>query len=388
MNELPAHKSDPSPPLVLCAKSKWDPPVRREHAWSALAAAHGHSVSFLESPLDVREVRDGSARAWLSGCLDGCERDVAPSLVVKQRSTLVPGHRGRLAAALDSLFLRRSLRAVTPALSGASVVCCWPWDWPAVSAVPARRRIFDMADDWGELMPGRTKRFARLYRRIAAEADEIVIVNPDLARHFPARDCLLIRNGVSKTLIEMPSAVPGTERTLAYVGTLTPRFDAELVRRILEILPDWRLELVGPCMYPGRGGGPDSDFQQLLDVGSRVRWHGPLSRERATDVIDRSTVAIVPNRPDKSLGQDSMKLYDYAARGRPIVSTQSNGISAAASLPHVRLAGSADDFAKAILDAASEPPEYSTKRREWAQGHTWQERWPAWSGAVFGARDV
>ncbi len=237
-------------------------------------------------------------------------------------------------------------------------------------------------------MPGRRKRFERLYRRIAAEADEIVVVNPDLARHFPARDCMLILNGVSETLIEMPRVTPGADRTLAYVGTLTPRFDAELVRRILEILPDWRLEVVGPCMYPGRGSGPNSDFQQLLDVGSRVTWHGPLPRERATDVIDRSTVAIVPNRPDQSLGQDSMKLYDYAARGRPIVSTRSSGTSAAASLPHVRLAGSADDFAQAILDAASEPAEYSVERRAWAQGHTWQQRWPAWSGAVFGGRDA
>jgi glycosyltransferase involved in cell wall biosynthesis len=374
---------DDRAPLVVCSKSAWDPPVRREHAWATIAAELGHPVVFLAAPLDVRELRRGRAREWLAGLGGGSRRPITSSLEVRQRSTLAPGHHDAVAGFLDSQLLRVSLASSATAASGASVVCCWPWDWPAVAASPARRRVFDMADDWGELMPGRRTRFAKLYRRIAAEADEVIVVNPALAQRFPGREPLLIRNGVTQAMIDAPSA-PAAERTLVYVGTLTPRFDAPLVRRILELLPDWRLELVGACMYPGLGDQPAPELRDLLDLGARVTWHGPLPREEMTRVLDRGAVAIAPNRSEHSLGQDSMKLYDYAARGRPIVSTPWEGALAAGGPPHLALGASANELAAAIVAAAAEPPEFAAARRRWASEHTWRAQWPAWSAAVFG----
>ncbi|HEY5318440.1 MAG TPA: glycosyltransferase, partial [Solirubrobacteraceae bacterium] len=306
------------------------------------------------------------------------------SLVVRQRSTFAPGHHDALAGLVDSQLLRVSLaRSMQAAEAGASVVCCWPWDWPAVAASPARRRVFDMADDWGELMPGRRARFAKLYRRIAAEADEVIVVNPALAERFPSREPVLIRNGVTQSMLDTPSA-PAAERTLVYVGTLTPRFDAPLVRRVLELLPDWRLELVGACMYPGLDGQPARELRDLLGLGRRVVWHGPLPREQMIGVLDRGAVAIAPNRREHSLGQDSMKLYDYAARGRPIVSTPWRDALGADGPPHLSLAESAEELAAAILAAAAAPPAFAQESRLWAGEHTWGARWPAWSAAVFG----
>ena len=371
-------------PLVLCSKSAWYPPVRREHAWATIAADIGHPVVFLAAPLDIRPL-PGRSRNWFAGLSGGLADTITGSLVVKQRSTIVPGHRNALAALVDSQLLRRSLVGSTPALSSAAIVCSWPWDWPAVAAAPARRRIFDMADDWGELMPGRRARFARLYRRIADEADEVIVVNPALAERFPGRQPLVIRNGVTQTMLDAPMGV-ASERTLIYVGTLTPRFDAPLLRRVLEILPDWKLELVGGCMYPGLGNAPSRELQDLLDLAPRVVWHGPLPREQLIGVLDRGAVAIVPNRREHSLGQDSMKLYDYAARGRPIVSTPWRSTLAADGPPHLALAESPEEFAAAILGAASEPAKFAAERRGWAAEHAWSGGWPAWSAAVFGDR--
>ncbi|MDQ6776132.1 MAG: glycosyltransferase [Actinomycetota bacterium] len=373
-------------PLVLCSKSAWEPAVRREHAWATIAAELGHPVAFLAAPLDVRELRRGRGRDWLGGLGGGSRRAVASSLVVRQRSTFVPGHRYALARFVDSQLLRLSLARSVATLSDASVVCCWPWDWPAVAASTTRRRVFDMSDDWGELMPGRRARFAKLYRRIAAEADEVIVVNPALASRFPGREPVLIRNGVTEAMIDAPSA-PAAERTLVYVGTLTPRFDAPLVRRVLELLPDWQLELVGACMYPGLGDRPAPELRDLLDLGaSRVRWHGPLPREEMVGVLDRGAVAIAPNRSEHSLGQDSMKLYDYAARGRPIVSTPWRDALAADGPPHLSLGETPDELCAAIAAAAAEPAAFAAERRRWAAEHTWSARWPAWSAAVFGDR--
>jgi glycosyltransferase involved in cell wall biosynthesis len=241
-----------------------------------------------------------------------------------------------------------------------------------------------MADDWGELMPGRRERFERIYRRIAEEADEVIVVNPALAERFAGRRPHVVRNGVFDDMLIESQRAP-EERTMVYVGTLTPRFDAPLMREVLTALPDWRLELVGACMYPGYSDGPAPELEQLLGLHQRVRWHGPMSRERSTEVLDRAAVAVVPNRRERSLGQDSMKFYDYAARGRPIVTTDWRDGIEQEGPPHVLVARTPDEFVRGVLAAARQRPEAASDGRRWAAQNTWNQRWVAWSRAVFGS---
>ena len=65
-----------------------------------------------------------------------------------------------------------------------------------------------------------------------------------------------------------------------------------------------------------------------------------------------------------------MKLYDYAARGRPIVSTRWCDTLISDGPPHLALAESAEDFAAAILAAAIEPTTFAAQRRRWAAERT------------------
>jgi glycosyltransferase involved in cell wall biosynthesis len=379
----PIETTEPGQPLVICSKSEWFPPTRREHAMARLASEHGHSVEFISRPRDVRYVRRAGLPAWLRGFTARCEREpVAAGITVRRRSTVIPAHRGTCSGATDNVVLRGVLRRC---VSHTTVVtCCLPWDWPAVSASGAGRRVFDMADDWGELVPGQEARFARLFERIAAEADEIIIVNPTLAERFPGREPRLIPNGADASMLDRPAAKPD-ERRMVYIGTLTPRFDEELMLGVLELLPDWRLDLVGECMYPGRGAAPSPALERLLGRREQVSWHGPLPRDQAAGFLDRAAIAIAPHRPERSLGQDSMKFYDYAARGRPIVSTRWFPTSSGQELPpHLRVADTAADFANAVSAAASGLDDESETLRHWARARTWSTRWPLWSHAVFG----
>jgi glycosyltransferase involved in cell wall biosynthesis len=364
--------------LVICAKSPWRPAVRREHALAQEAAAHGHAVAFVEQPSDVRALRSpGWARGLRAG---GRPERGEEGVAVVARSVLVPGHRGAAAQRLQAWQLRRTLERV--AGDDAAIVGAVPWDWPAIARAPARRRAFDMADDWGELMPGRASRFAELYRRITDEADAIVVVNEDLRRHFPGRDVQVIRNAVPSWMVGAPGAPPAPRR-MVYVGTLSPRFDAPLVGAVLDRLPGWELDLVGPCLYPGRGTAPDGELEMLLGRPG-VRWHGPLARAATVGQMDAGTALIVPNRPERSVGQDSMKLYDYAARGRPIVSTRWHPRLEAIGPPHLLVADDPEAFAGAVAGAADDPPGREAERRAWAAGNTWSARFPAWRDAVLG----
>ena len=370
-------------PLVLVSKSTWFPNVRREHAWASLAVRRGHDVLFVERPGDMRMIRGVGPRRW-AGDLRGRSHkpESSTTIEVLERTTVLPGHRSPGAGRLNAQLLQRVLRARTP--PNASLVCSWPWDWPAVARTPAARRVFDMADDWGELMPGRRERFASLYADIAEQADAVIVVNPALAKRFPGRTPLVIRNGVDAALVWGERPDRPASKTMVYVGTLTPRFDDQLVAQVLQRLPEWRLELVGQALYPGCGDRPSSGLSDLLRMeGDRVHWHGPKDRATSISLLEQGTVAIAPNRPERSLGQDSMKFYDYAALGMPIVST--TWFDPAADVPPVLLcADSPEAFSEAVLSAAGRRSDAAALQREWAAENTWDHRWNAWAAAVFG----
>jgi glycosyltransferase involved in cell wall biosynthesis len=374
--------------IILCSKSTWRPAIRREHALARLAAAHGHRVSFVERPLDVRALREGRTRTWLAAAAGRGARGedgvhVVPTAVV------VPGHRDALAERLERATLSRRLRALGSA--DATVVATVPWRWSACTAAPATRRVFDCADDWSDLLPGRRDALLRTYERIGAEADAVVVVNPELADLFGGRAVRVVGNGVSDELLDARPTAPIAER-LAYAGTFTERFDAQLVDAALGRLPRWRIDLYGQCQYPGAGDRPAGDLAALLERHpDRVRWHGVLDRAALPAALDAATVLVVPHRPNTAFGGrrgwggDVMKLYDYAARGRAIVSTDWSPRLTELAPPGTRVVP-ADPaaFAEAIRAAAADPAAGAEERRAWARARSWSTRWEDWSQEVVG----
>ncbi len=370
---------------MICSKSPWLPSARREHAISRSAAEAGYEVVFVESPLDLRGLAGRTARrAWIDGLRMGMI-EVQPRIRVRAQSTLVPGHRSDLAQRLDAWRLRRGLWA-PPGTSDAVLVATQPWQWPAVAAAPCRRRVFDCADDWRALIPRRAPAFDALYHRIAREADAVILASPRLASAFPGAAVTVVGNGASDELLRAPVTAPPRELRMVYAGTLSERFDAPFVSAVLGDLVDWTLELYGECRYARRGNAPDGELQRLLDEHrGRVLWHGPLDQERLAGALDRGCVLIAPHRAAQVVGQDSMKLYAYAARDRPIVCTP----GALGERSHVEPvgvieAGTPAAFAEAVARGNGRDPEGSDVRRKWVLEHRWQTRWPRWARAALG----
>jgi glycosyltransferase involved in cell wall biosynthesis len=266
-----------------------------------------------------------------------------------------------------------------------TIVTTVPWHWPTVSRTAANRRVLDVADDWASLIPSRARRIDQLYARAAAEADAIVVASGRLASLFDGRHVAVVRNAADDRLVRAPASQPPGERRLVYVGTLSERFDAPLAGALLDRLAGWTLELYGACAYARRGDAPGPELAALLRrTDRRARWLGPVPRERLLEVLDRADVLLLPNRGDQGRGQDSMKIYDYAARGRPIVATCGARDGITELPPHVRVGGDADVLGTLVLDAADEPPQAAEERRMWAAQQTWGSRWAHWSRALFG----
>jgi glycosyltransferase involved in cell wall biosynthesis len=373
--------------LVICSKSAWRPSIRREHAIACSAAADGHEVVFIERPADVRALRTASGRReWIRGLRSRAQPEGGGVSVVAQ-STLVPGHRSRSAETLDALRLRRTLSSVS-GIGESVVVGTLPWHWPAIAAAPAARRVFDGADDWRALIPARGEAFAGLYARIAREADAVLVASEELRDAFPGGAVTVVANGVDRALTAAPARPPAAPPRLVYAGTLSERVDASLLGDVLERLAGWELGLYGECQYAERGRRPGAELEALLRRhGARVRLHGAIERSGLAEVLDRASVLVAPYRVGLTAGQSSMKLFDYAARGRPIVATPGALGPAALTAPAgVREAAGAEAFAEAVLAAASHDGQAAaaSARASWLETHAWDARWEQWRRIAFG----
>jgi glycosyltransferase involved in cell wall biosynthesis len=370
--------------LIICAKSQWNPPIRREHAIATSAAADGHEIVFIEQATHVLAIRGrSSVRSWVGGWRAPPTAH-GTGVSIERQSTMIPGHHSSIAERMDGARLARTLRRVGSEY--AVVVAMLPWQWPAVASAPARRRVFDCADDWRALIPSRAPHVQDLYSRIGRDADAVISVSSDLQGAFGPRRVAVIPNGVDEALVRTPlTPIPAAQR-LVYVGTLSERFNAPLLLEALDRLPGWTADLYGQCRYAGCGDKPSPELRTVLRAsGGRIRWHGPVHRSQLAGVLDRGRVLVAPHRGSLTFGQDSMKLYDYAARARPIVATR-GGLGA-----HELVAGagvfevdSAMDFATTIAGLSSSVDGAADGRRGWLDDHSWSGQWKRWSEVVFG----
>ena len=378
-----------SPSLVVCSKSTWQPAIRREHGLVTEAVRAGERVVFLERPGDVRSLISGagSARSWLGALVGRPQSFAAAGMAVRPTAAPVPGHRGSTWARLAARLLLRDLRAIS-GIEHATVIATTPWQWAAVRLAPAARRVFDCADDWTRLMPDRAAWLRASYATVARDADAIIVAAPPLADLFSPRPVEVVPNGAWRELVEAPPGDP-QPRTLAYAGTLSERFDVPLVRRVLDELPDWTLDLYGQSQFAGRGEALSPELDELIaGSGGQVRWRGTVPRHELATRLDRAAVLTLPHRSSTVDGAvqawrgDSMKLYDYAARGRPIVAMRCDVDLAAGHAPPLYPADDASAFAAAIRTAAAEPADLAERRRAWARRQMWDVRWRAWSAAA------
>jgi glycosyltransferase involved in cell wall biosynthesis len=348
--------------------------MRREHHLAMLAASNGHDVRFIEQAGDIRSA-GRSPLTYARGFSHPIENEGALSVV--RRSVIVPGHRGELWRQLEARQLGHVLRQPF-----GPEIYYLPWQFGA--GPPGVAKVFDCTDDWLQLYPEQAEPLLRRsFARIADEADEIIVVSPDLSSLFPGRAPTVIPNGVDERDVVYSVKEPRRRNSLVFIGTLSERFDLDLVHSLLRELPEWTLDLYGPCRYSGSGDAPSHALRQAIETSEgRMVLHGPVPKSAVAGILDDADVLIIPNRSGFSRGQSSMKLFDAAARGRPAVVAPDVTVDGVHRPPKTYVAEHSDHWATQVLAAAGEPSTFGEERRQWALANTWQERWHQWANAV------
>ena len=232
------------------------------------------------------------------------------------------------------------------------------------------RIVYDCLDAHSGFSANRPGLLAEAEEDLATAAD-LVVATSEILRARLSRwnaGARLLPNACDSHLFDgVPDRARGREPlTVGYVGAVDDWFDAELFERLAALRPEWRFEIVG-----GREGDRAPFGERLGNVSFRgERPHGELPELRA-----RFDVEIIPFRlTELTHAVDPVKLYEAAAAGRPVVATPLDALAPFAKRGLVRLAASAEEFARAIADAAAERPEQAARRRDFARENTWDHR--------------
>jgi glycosyltransferase involved in cell wall biosynthesis len=371
--------------LIFVSLETWDEIWRRnQFVCAELARRHqGRRILFVEPPRDVSAALRRREASMLAG---GGTRTLAdfPNITVTRPMKLLPNSVGAMRRANELAFRRHVRRAARGA--GIREPLLWLNAHSAVHMVGrAGERgggvIYDVTDDWTTLTqsPRAQALIVRQDAELCRRARAVIVCSKRLAemKRSLARDVHLIPNGVDADhyaqVLESKGPLPDETRTwtrpvLGYTGTVHPdRVDVELVRGVAQGLSKGSVVLLGPNHLPA------SDLERL--ALPNVFMPGPVPYARVPQYMRAFDVCITPHRATAfTESLNPIKLWEYFAGGKPIVSTDVAGFREYPQLVHVAGGPSADEFLAMVREALAEGPERAEARRSEARRHSWQSR--------------
>lgn len=139
--------------------------------------------------------------------------------------------------------------------------------------------------------------------------------------------------------------------TVGYIGSISNRLDFELLRRIINQLPEIQFVFIG-VLEPNVFGVNDrsEEMFRLLCQNRNVRWVSGVVKQQIPAVLRQCDLGIIPYRTDLSFNQYAfpMKVMEYFASGRPVVSTDIFSLRQYAQIGLLTLADSPEEFVSGI----------------------------------------
>lgn len=250
-----------------------------------------------------------------------------------------------------------------------------------IDKLPAKLTIYHVVDEYsgyGQPSEQARSKQQRIEDEMLRKADAVVVVTPTLfdlkSPHNP--NTHLVPNAVdydsyADCNAEKPDDMSGIQGPIiGYSGLIAARLDIGLLQETAESRPDWNFVFVGTVN--------DTDCQvalQRFEELPNVHFLGQKVVEEVPRYVNQFDVCVIPYLINlRAQHASPLKLYEYAAASRPIVTT--DFAAARAFDGNVRIAGTAEEFVAACeqsvaLDSSAE--EISDNRRI-AANNTWDQR--------------
>jgi glycosyltransferase involved in cell wall biosynthesis/predicted nucleic acid-binding Zn-ribbon protein len=276
-----------------------------------------------------------------------------------------------------NLYLYRGDAAVLQSLPD-PILWTFCYNFELKDAYREPRVFYDLIDDF-KVHPYDPDFLEHNHRRALREADALAYVARRLAPLMAEReDAIYLPNGVEfEHFADESVAIPddpdlrkalsrGTP-VAGYYGALAEWFDYSLLERLARARPDWTFVLIGPDYD---GSLRDRPVLRL----SNVFWLGPRKYPTLPGYLrafDVATIPFVIN--DITLATSPLKLYEYFAGGKPVVTS---AMPECVAYPQVIAAETAEEWS-AALDRAmrqSRDADFVGALRDLARENSWMTR--------------
>lgn len=154
---------------------------------------------------------------------------------------------------------------------------------------------------------------------------------------------------------------------IGYYGTFASWFDYELLQRVAEMRPEYQFLLIGPDID---GSLQASGLAKLANVA----YLGAKPYEDVASYLPFIDVGVIPFMVnERTISAFPLKMYEYMAAGRPVVSTE---LPKCAQHPYVHTARNAKQFSVQLEEALrlSADSRFCFKLREYAKAQSWDAR--------------
>lgn len=234
---------------------------------------------------------------------------------------------------------------------------------PAISVIPHQTLVFDLVDDLPGYLGSAGPQVTAAERRVAklVQASTLfVTTSPTLLERYgsEARSAVLVPNGFDSRSFNTdrvwpePAELHGVERpVIGLVGTLFSFLDFDLLREIARRHRDMTLVLIGPVETNAH-----TDVERLKSEPN-VLVLPPVSRDEVPRYLAHFDVCLNVFKPGRVADSVSpLKVYEYLAMGKPVISTPMRGLQRDEAGALVRFADGPDAFSAAIDQALTERP--------------------------------
>ena|SRR5579862_5530050 len=299
------------------------------------------------------------------------------NFVVHDSSTLTPiVYRPRwLSKALLRARLRRARASLIRRGCTQIVLYVWHVDYAdAVSALPSELSIYHIYDEYSHSEHELPLDAAE--ERLVRSVGQVFTVSPTMQARKGVlnRHSTLISNGVDYDAFATPVPEPADigaipHPRLGYTGYVKKQIDWDMLLELAHRRPDWSFVFVG-----ARHVHPEIDaVLARLDALPNVHFLGEKPTSELSRYPQHFDVCLMPYRVnDYTKYIYPLKLHEYLATGRPIVSVPLPALHGAEHL--VTIARGVDEWEQAIarqLEPAATDADRQRERRAEARSHDW-----------------
>jgi glycosyltransferase involved in cell wall biosynthesis len=349
--------------------------------------ARKNRVFFVDQPISplslLTGVRRRSAvwrqfRRWLRG-----PRQVAENVWAGAPPPILPFRTNRVVNAVNAAIIRRWLRRCVRRLAFENAIY-WNFEpgLPGLgSAVRPALSVFHCVDDFSAIPYWwhNSSNQMRLEERCCRESDVVICTGRKLVEsrrvfnnniHFvpEGADVAAFLAAASNDVDVARSigSLPG--KVIGYVGVIDFRLDVDLIAHLAAQRPEWSFALVGPAK------GDTQDLSRLQAMPN-VHFLGRQALEAVPAFVKGMDVCLIPYvLNDYTHHIFPLKLYEYMAAGKPIVSTAMEEM-----LPYegdeMSIGRTPSEFLAKVDEAlATDSPERAERRRLAARHESWDDR--------------